>query len=64
MAVDDVMLHFVRGEPDQEEVAAVMVALRHKLATRTSRPPAWNAPEAFRAPNSWASREINGRGAG
>ncbi|WP_440071275.1 acyl-CoA carboxylase subunit epsilon [Streptosporangium sp. OZ121] len=59
---DDVMFRFVRGEPDQEEVAAVMAALSRTSASRpqdgdaSAHLPSWNEPEVFEAPNSWSSR--------
>ncbi|MEU4409999.1 acyl-CoA carboxylase subunit epsilon [Streptosporangium sp. NPDC023963] len=59
---DDVMFRFVRGEPDQEEVAAVMAALSRILASRPrngdapAHLPSWNEPGVFEAPNSWSSR--------
>ncbi|WP_436762517.1 acyl-CoA carboxylase subunit epsilon [Streptosporangium sp. V21-05] len=63
MAGDDVMFRFVRGEPDQEEVAAVLAALSRTAAIRprddddaSARLPSWHEPGVFEAPNSWSSR--------
>ena len=59
---DEVMFRFVHGEPDQEEVAAVMTALSHTFAIQPpngdapARLPSWDEPGAFNAPNSWSSR--------
>lgn len=59
---DEVMFRFVRGEPDQEEVAAVMAALSRTSATRPQdgdasvHLPSWDEPGVFEAPNSWSSR--------
>ncbi|MGP3934778.1 acyl-CoA carboxylase subunit epsilon [Nonomuraea sp. KM88] len=78
MGGDGAVFRFVRGELDQEELAAVVTALLHRLApgaeqgntppprpaTRadgprwtggaSSRPPAWDEPHTFQAPNSWS----------
>ncbi|MEO3892465.1 acyl-CoA carboxylase epsilon subunit [Nonomuraea sp. B5E05] len=79
MGGDGAVFRFVRGELDQEELAAVVTALLHRLApgaeegnapppprpaTRaddpswargaSSRPPAWDEPRTFQAPNSWS----------
>ncbi|MFF3441532.1 acyl-CoA carboxylase subunit epsilon [Streptosporangium sp. NPDC002721] len=59
---DEVMFRFVRGEPDQEEVAAVMAALSRTFVIRPrdgdapAPPPSWGEPGVFEAPNSWSSR--------
>lgn len=60
---DDVTFRFVRGEPDQEEVAAVLAALSCAFASRpqhdddtSAQLPSWNEPGVFEAPNSWSSR--------
>ncbi|WP_246082733.1 acyl-CoA carboxylase subunit epsilon [Nonomuraea diastatica] len=90
MGGDGAVFRFVRGDLDQEELAAVVTALLHRLApgaeegnappppwsaTRadgrdgrswpsgryggqytgaSSRPPAWDEPHTFQAPNSWS----------
>ncbi|WP_449063616.1 acyl-CoA carboxylase subunit epsilon [Planomonospora algeriensis] len=59
---DEVVFRFVHGEPDQEEVAAVMAALSCTFAIQAQNGevpahlPSWSEPEAFEAPNSWSSR--------
>jgi hypothetical protein len=58
---DEVRFRFVHGEPDQEEVAAVMTALSRTFAIQPQNGdapahlPSWDEPEAFEAPNSWSS---------
>ncbi|TDC00129.1 hypothetical protein E1267_35640 [Nonomuraea longispora] len=81
MGGDGAVFRFVRGELDQEELAAVVTALLHRLrpgaeernappprpAPRagerdgrswhggpSARPPAWDEPHTFQAPNSWS----------
>ncbi|WP_246090979.1 acyl-CoA carboxylase subunit epsilon [Nonomuraea deserti] len=90
MGGDGAVFRFVRGELDQEELAAVVTALLHRLApgaeegnappppwsapraddrnsrsrpggrpnswygSASSRPPAWDEPHTFQAPNSWS----------
>jgi hypothetical protein len=64
---DDILLRFVRGMPNDEDVAAVTAALLLALAMRPGAtgddvarhdgiPPSWDEPEVFRPPTSWLSR--------
>ncbi|MEU3459715.1 acyl-CoA carboxylase epsilon subunit [Streptomyces sp. NPDC006733] len=63
---DELLIQFVRGEPDDEQVAAATVALlavlRQKAAAdddqvgrggQGSRPPRWT-PDSYSPPGAWA----------
>ncbi|MEU7429238.1 acyl-CoA carboxylase epsilon subunit [Streptomyces sp. NPDC048362] len=55
------LLRFVRGRPDEEEIAAATLAVLAALATRTPPPeapgPTVRAPgSGYRAPGSWTAR--------
>ncbi|MDF9815668.1 acyl-CoA carboxylase epsilon subunit [Streptomyces sp. SPB162] len=66
VAADELLIQFVRGEPDDEQVAAATVALlavlRQKAAAdddqgprngRSSRPLRWT-PDGYNPPGAWA----------
>ncbi|MDJ0342554.1 acyl-CoA carboxylase epsilon subunit [Streptomyces sp. H10-C2] len=63
---EELLIQFVRGEPDDEQVAAATVALlavlRQKAAAdddlsgragRSSRPPGWT-PDSYAPPGAWS----------
>lgn len=66
VAADELLIQFVRGEPDDEQVAAATVALlavlRQKAVAdddqggrggQSSRPPRWT-PDSYSPPGAWA----------